>query len=102
MIHSRNLLICLCLAACTSPKNEATEKANDKGDSIAVDVPRAARHEPTSSENGLTFEIDSALYSQELIIFGRNESIPYWITKFYSQDHLIKSKNDTPSYSIKS
>lgn len=103
MIFARNLLVCLVyLAACASPKKETAEESAQEGDSVEAEISKAARHQPRSSENGLTFEIDSTIYSQELTIFGKSESIPFWMSKFYSQDRLIKNQNDTPSYSIRS
>lgn len=104
MISPRNLWICLVyLAACSSPQKEAAEEV----DSAAVvdantEAPRSVRHRPRIGENGLTFDVDSTLNSKELTIFGKSETVPYWIAKFYSQDRFVKSKNDTPSYSIKS
>src|SRR5437879_620607 len=99
MISPRNLFTCLvCLASCTSQQKEAS----DNGDSTLVaGAPKSARHEPRSTVDGLIYEIDSALDSQELTLFGKSETIPYWISRFYSQDHLVKSKNDTPHYLIK-
>src|SRR5262249_40881790 len=97
-------LVCLLyLAACASQQKEAAEGV----DSTAVvdagsEAPRSVRHRPKIGENGLTFDVDSTLTSMELTIFGKSELVPYWISKFYSQDRFIKSKNDTPSYSIKS
>lgn len=99
MISPKNLLICLFyLAACTAPKKETTDDA----DSTVVEAPKSARYEPRSSEDGLTFNIDSSIESQELTIFGKSETIPYWVSKFYSQDHLTQNNNDIPNYSIKS
>lgn len=104
MISPRNFMICLvCLAACTSPKKEAVEEEpTEQKDSIETETPRLSHHDTGPSKAGLTFDIDSSVYSLELKIFGKTESIPFWMSKFYAQDRLVKSKTDTPSYSIKS
>jgi hypothetical protein len=102
MISPRKFFICLgLLTACAAPQKESALEA-DTPDSPAVDLPRAAHHLPRVMEDGLTFDVDSAIVSKELTIFGKSETIPYWMSKFYSQDRFVRSKEDTPSYSIKS
>lgn len=55
-----------------------------------------------STEEGLAFDVDPSIKSQELTIFEKTEAATYWLEKIYSPDHLVKSKTDTVKYMIKS
>jgi hypothetical protein len=89
MISLKNFLIygLLCLAACSSPKKETAGAVDStKTDSVVT--------KSTGSDEGLAFDVDPSIESQELTIFEKNESVVYWLTRFY-EDHFIDRKKDT-------
>jgi hypothetical protein len=89
----------VCLAACSSPKNETA----DVGDSTKVDSVHATS--AASASDASTFDVDPSIESNDLTLFGKKESIVYWMKKIYSPDQLVNRKTDTlsgPLYVIKS
>lgn len=97
MILSKKLLVCslICLGACTFSKKEKAEAADStKTDSVAALA--------VSSEGGVAFDIESSVASQDLNIFGKNESVVYWMSKLYAPDHLTSKTDTVSAYQIKS
>lgn len=97
MILAKKLLVCgfICLTACTSSKKETDESADStKTDSVTAQA--------VSSEGGVAFDVEVSVASQDLVIFGKSESVVYWLSKLYAPDHLVGKADTVSAYQIKS